>query len=243
MESPTYIALSRQVTIAREMEIIAHNVANANTTGFKQQRLQFNEFLTKPAQGERYSMVIDRATRRDTSQGGLMPTGNSLDVAVVGQGYFAVDTVNGPRYTRAGNFQLNEQGQIVNGGGLPVMGQGNQPITLPPETEEIRIAGDGSIYTNGSPDAPVGRLAVVRFDKEQELLEVGGGLYSTDQRPQPVTGETQVQQGVLEQSTVQPVLEMTRMIDTMRAYQQTQKMIDTEHERVRSAIGRLARQA
>lgn len=240
METPSYIAMSRQMTLRSEMDIIAHNLANMNTTGYKQQRLEFNEYLVRPAIREQFSMVIDRAARRDTAQGPLEQTGNPLDLAIVGNGYFTVDTVHGPRYTRAGQFTLNEQGDITTTDGLPVLDTGGQPITIPRDAGEIVVKGDGSITTAANPAAPIGRLDLVTFDAEQELLEVGSGLYApNEQEPQPAPPETSVKQGVVEQSNVQPILEMTRMIETSRAYQSTQRMMDREHERIRSAIQRL----
>lgn len=241
MENPIYISLSRMMGLRRQMDVVSNNVANANTTGYKQQRVLFNEFLSKPALGERMSMVQDRGTVRDTTSGALLPTTNPLDVAINGKGYFVVDTVNGPHYTRAGRFQLDAQRQIVDESGLPVLGQNNKPITLPQGATTIRIDSDGSVVTNVNPTQAIGKLNVVRFEREQAMTPVGGGLYTTTETPAAAQPETKVQQGMLEESNVKPVVEMTNMIEILRQYQSMQRVLDAEHERQRTMIQRLGR--
>jgi flagellar basal-body rod protein FlgF len=241
MENPIYISLSRMTALRRQMDVVANNVANVNTTGYKQQQMLFTEYLKKPALGERLSMVQDRGTVRDTSVGALTPTTNPLDVAISGKGYFVVDTVNGPHYSRAGRFQLDAQRQIVDESGLPVMDQNNRAITLPQAATSIRIDPDGSVITNVNPSQPVGKLKVVTFTKEQAMMPVGGGLYTTSETPQAAPAETKLQQGALEESNVKPVLEMTNMIEILRQYQSMQKVVDAEQERQRTMIQRLGR--
>ena len=238
METPSYVALSRQMTLRRQLDVISNNIANMNTTGFKQQRMLFTEFLERPGMHEQVSFVQDRAVVRDLSTGGLTQTGNPLDIALTGHGYFTVDTANGPRYTRSGNFRLNDQRQVVDGGGLPVLADNGQPLTIPEGTREILVSGDGTVATELG---PVGRLNVVTFKNEQLMTEVGAGLYVSDEEPQPAPADTRVAQGMLENSNVKPVVEMTTMIEIQRQYQSNQRMIDTEHERIRSAIQKLGR--
>lgn len=238
METPSYVALSRQMTLRRQLDVISNNIANMNTTGFKQQRMLFTEFLERPGMHEQVSFVQDRAVVRDLAAGGLTQTGNPLDVALTGHGYFTVDTANGPRYTRAGNFRLNDQRQLVDGGGLPVLSDNRQPITIPDGTREILISGDGTVATELG---PVGKLNIVTFKNEQLMTEVGAGLYVSDEEPQPAPADTKVAQGMLENSNVKPVVEMTAMIEIQRQYQSNQRMIDTEHERIRNAIQKLGR--
>ena len=240
MENPSYVALSRQMTLRRQLDVISNNVANMNTTGFKQQRMLFTEFLERPGMHEQVSFVQDRAVVRDLTVGGLTQTGNPLDVALTGHGYFTVDTVNGPRYSRAGNFRLNDQRQVVDGGGLPVLSDNGQPITIPDGTRDIKITGDGTVATELG---PVAKLNIVTFKNEQLMTEVGSGLYVSDEEPQPAPADTKVAQGMLENSNVKPVVEMTAMIEIQRQYQSTQRLIDTEHERMRSAILKLGRTA
>ncbi|HYF86352.1 flagellar basal-body rod protein FlgF [Azospirillum sp.] len=238
MENPIYIALSRQNALRRQMDVVANNVANMNTTGFKQQRVMFTEFLQRPAMHEQVSMVQDRAVVRDLTAGGTISTGNPLDMALTGPGYFTVDTAAGRRYTRNGSFRLDGQRQLVDGSGLPVLADNGQPIVIPQNTTTVEVKGDGTVTTELG---PVGRLNVVTFQREQMMTEVGAGLYVSDEEPQAAPPETKVAQGMLEQSNVKPVLEMTQMIEINRQYQQAQRMIETESERIRTVIQRLGR--
>ncbi len=241
MQTPIYLALSRQAALRTQMDVIANNIANANTPGFKQQRVQFVEFLSRPAPREELSFVVDRAVRRDLTNGSLTSTGNPFDLALQGPGYFAVDTVNGPRYTRAGRFELNDQREVVNHAGLPLLGGDDQAIVIPPDVATVRINHAGELFDEANPQAVLGRIKVVGFENEQALLEVGGGLYTTDQEPGAAPEETSVQQGTIEDSNVQPVVEMTRMIETLRSYQSAQNLGRSEHERLRGALTRLGR--
>lgn len=238
MENSIYVALSRQMAVQRQLDVVSNNIANMNTAGYKNQRMLFTEFLEKPGLHEKVSFVQDRAVVRDLQTGPMTQTGNPLDLALTGQGYFTVDTANGPRYTRAGNFRLNDQRQIVDGGGLPVLGDNGQPLAIPPNTTDIKVSGDGTVSTELG---QVGKLNVVTFKNEQFMTEVGAGLYVTDEEPQPAPAETKVAQGLLEQSNVKPVVEMTQMIEIQRQYASAQRLVDSEHERIRSMIQRLGR--
>jgi flagellar basal-body rod protein FlgF len=243
MENPIYISLSRMVALQRQMDVVANNVANATSTGFKRERVMFSEYLEHPTMNERLSMVQDRATTRDMSPGPMSATSNPLDVAIRGSGYFVVDTLNGPHYTRAGRFQLDPKGQIVDNNGLPVLGTDMKPIILPTGAGDIHIQGDGSVFTNLNPRTPVGKINVVTFDKEQQMIEVGSGLFLTDETPKPASKDTRVAQGVIEESNVQPVVEMTNMMNVLRQYQGIQKIVDSEHKSQESMIQKLGRQA
>jgi len=239
METPSYIALARLSSLRRQMEVVANNVANVNTTGFRGQQMQFVEFMERASPTERYSMPIDLVTTRDPRPGPVQPTGNPLDVALQNDGYFVVQTLGGDRYTRAGSFRLDTERRIVDTNGLPVLGEGGQPIVIPPQAAEITISPEGEVSTElGS----AGRIQVVRFDNDQLLDEVGNGLYATEQEPIPAD-EARMAQGMLEGSNVQAVLEMTHMIDIVRQYQSTQRLIESEHERQRTMIRQLPRLA
>ncbi|WP_207476456.1 flagellar basal-body rod protein FlgF [Arenibaculum pallidiluteum] len=244
MENPLYIALSRQNALRRQLDVTAHNVANMNTTGYKNQRMLFVEYIAKPQgvgvqpRDQRMSMVEDLAVLRDLSAGPIAQTGNPFDLALDGDGYLVVETTSGPRYTRTGQMHLDGGRRIVNANGLPLLGEGNQPIELPADAGAVTIRGDGTIETANGGIA--GRLQVVRFERPQFMSELGGGLYASDEPAQPAE-DTRVLQGALEQSNVQAVAEMTQMTEILRQYQSTQRLIETEHERQRSAIQRLAR--
>jgi flagellar basal-body rod protein FlgF len=243
METPIYISLSRMVALQRQMDVVANNVANATSSGFKRERVMFAEYLQRPTMNERISMVQDRTTTRDMSPGPMSATSNPLDLAIRGKGYFVVDTLNGPHYTRSGRFQLDPKGQIVDDNGLPVLGSDMRPITLPTGAKDIRIQGDGSVFTNLNPTNAAGKINIVSFNNEQQMTEVGGGLFLTDEQPQPAPSDTRVAQGVIEESNVQPVVEMTNMMNVLRQYQGIQKIVDSEHKSQESMIQKLGRQA
>ena len=238
MENTLYIALSRQEALRRQMEVVANNIANMNTTGFKSQRPLFLEYLEQPdRQNDRMAFVQDFGLLRNVSPGPLTITQNPLDVAIRESGYFAVETFAGPRYTRGGSFVLNADRELVDPNGLPVLDQQDQRIIVPAAAQDIRISGTGTVSTE---QGELARLKVVTFADEQRIELLGGGLYSTDQEEIPVENP-KIAQGAIEGSNVQPVVEMTQMMDVARAYQSTQRMIDSEHERIRNALQKLSR--
>ncbi|GIK99672.1 MAG: flagellar basal-body rod protein FlgF [Alphaproteobacteria bacterium] len=240
MENPAYIALSRQMVLSRQLDIIANNLANANTAAYKREDLAFVEYLVKPdAAGNptfaradgRVSMVQDLGMMRDTDQGPMTETGAPLDLAINGDGYFAVQTPEGVRYTRLGRFQVDAGGQLVTSDGHAVQGTAG-PIFVPPDDGEVKIARDGTISTEGG---PIGRLNLVGFDEAVSLRHAGSGLYIADGAPQPAP-ESEVIQGMVEESNVQPIVELTQMIAVLRNFQAAQKMIDTQDDMQRRVI-------
>ena len=237
MENTSYIALSQQNALQRQMEIIANNIANANTTAFKGERLLFNEFLVRAEPTVDLSYVVDGASVRDQREGGFQRTGNDLDVALDGVGYLVVDTPAGPRYTRNGHLRLDARNQVTTGEGRPVLADNGRPIIIPPNDTKIVIAADGTVSTE------TGRLAkldLVRFDNERGLEKVADSLYVANVRPRPAT-QVKVVQGMVEESNVQPILEITQMIEVLRRYQTAQHLIEGENDRIRKAIDRLPR--
>ena len=239
LENASYVNVSHQVALRRQMDIIANNIANLNTTAYRGERAMFEEYLIPTSENQEISFVQDVALIRDTSEGELVRTGNSLDVAISGEGYFVIETDNGPRYTRNGNFTTNDIGQLVTNEGRLVLDDDNQPIQLDLADGELTFAGDGTIT---SEIGPIARLQLVTFENPQRLRKEGSTLYTTNDPPLPAEN-AKVVQGMLEKSNVQGVIEVTRMIDVMRTYQSTQKMIDTGHELQRRAIDKLGRAA
>jgi flagellar basal-body rod protein FlgF len=242
MENPIYIALSRQDALRRQMDVVANNLANMTTPAYKNQRMMFLEYLAKPAttggaSGDKVSMVQDYAVLRNTAAGAITATNNPLDVALHGNGYMAVETRDGQRYTRSGHLQLDLDRQIVNANGLPVMDEQDRPMTVPQNSGAITITADGIVSTE---QGQIGKIKLVRFEREQFMKELGGGLFATDEPEQPAT-DLKVVQGSVEESNVQSVVEMTQMIDISRQYATNQKLIDAEHERQRNAITKLSR--
>ena len=193
-----------------------------NTTAYQAQEVMFTEYLANAAGSGDISYVYDVAVMRDVTPGPSVATGNPLDVAIVGQGYFMIETANGIRYTRNGAFRLDGDGQLVSAGGGAVLGEGDQPFFLTADETAITISRDGTVSTeNGA----IGRLRLVTFENEQEMVKVGDSLFRTEEPPLEAT-EAEVIQGMIEQSNVQAVLELTRMIEVSRAYQRAQQIIE-----------------
>lgn len=233
MENAGYIALSRQMVLRREMDVIANNMANLNTPSYKGQSMLFVEYLETTDSGEKISFVQDIGLVRNLTEGPMTATDNPLDLAIAGDGYFEVETPVGPRYTRKGVFQLNADGQIVTSRGQRVLGEGGQPITLPPNSTDVTITRNGTISTS---QGPAGRLRVVRFENEQALVKLADGLYDADGQDALPAEDAEVMQGMIEGSNVQGIIELTRMIETARSYANTGKLVNDEHERLRRAI-------
>ena len=243
MQAAGLVLTSYQDSLSRALDIVANNVANASTTGFKREDIQFETLITRPTPTDQIDFGVDRGTFRDTAAGPLITTGNPLDVAIQGAGYFEIQTKGGIRYTRGGSFQLNGQGEVVTGSGEKLLGDGDQPITLPEDAQNIQVGADGIVTVKsgtGISMEQVGKLKVVKFDREQELQSVGNGQYSTSQPPKP-SPDASIVQGMVEQSNVQSVNEITHMIGILRSYQQVVHMLDLEYQRQSSAISRLSK--
>lgn len=244
MENPSYIALSQQMALRRQMDVIATNIANVSTPGFKADRIMFAELLAgkapypSSATGTRpgLSFVNEVGMLRDTSDGGMTQTGNPLDLALNGSGYFVVDTPSGPRYTRQGAFRLNQDGRIVTPDGYPLLDAQNRPIAIRPGETRIEISTKGAVTTESG---EVGRIQIAQFENEQAMRKIGAGLYETDQTP--IAGDAEVRQGMIENSNVKAVKEITTMMDILRRYQTAQKILDQEHDLERKAIDKLSR--
>jgi flagellar basal-body rod protein FlgF len=242
MENALLIGLSRQMALGRELDVIANNMANVTTNGFKARDARFREFLMPTARADAFprpdqqlSYVIDAGTPLDLSTGAVELTGNPLDAAIKGDGFFAVQTAAGERYTRNGAFEISAQGQLVTSDGHPVLGQ-NGPITIGPEETNVSIAPDGAVLTS---QGERGRIRLVSCNRPQALSNEGANLFSAAEQPQPAL-TSRVQGGAIERSNVKPVLEMSRLIDVNRSYTSVAGMISRMDELRRSAISRLA---
>jgi flagellar basal-body rod protein FlgF len=235
MESTAYIALSRQMVLDRQMDVIAHNIANATTTGFKASALLLEPVPVdagEHGEHQRLAFVQDVGMVRDLDPGPVTTTGNPFDLAIEGAGYLAIQTAAGVRYARSGQLHVNDQGELATAAGDPVLDDGGASLAIPLDAGPIAIAAEGTVST---PTAVIGRLDLVTFANEQRLVPVGDGLYRTDQPPLPAT-EARLVQGALEGSNVRPIIEMVQMMATLRAYQGTQRLIETDDDLQRRAI-------
>jgi flagellar basal-body rod protein FlgF len=221
------------MVLRRQMDLVANNLANLTTPGYRGESMLFIEHLARTAPREKISFVRDIATVRDLKSGPMNHTGNALDLAIRGAGYFAVETPDGERYSRAGGFTLDAEGQIVNAQGRAVLSDGGAPMVVPTDAAAITVARDGTVSTD---QGEVGRLRLVRFDNDQALQKREGGLYDAGrQEPLPVENPV-IEQGKLEGSNVAGIVEMTKMIAAVRSYQSATNMANEEHERQRRAI-------
>jgi flagellar basal-body rod protein FlgF len=249
MQNALLIGLSRQTTLERQLDVVANNIANVNTTGFKADNSLFEEYLSPGAHEDnfvggdrRLSYVQDRGTYRDMSQGPTEQTKNPLDLAIAGNGFLVVQTAAGERYTRDGGLQLNNQGQLVTATGDPVLGNAG-PIVFQPTDHDINVSPDGTITVvegSGRTDSLRGKLRLVSFADAQRLLKEGTNLYSAGAGDAQVDTRSQVQQGYIEKSNVNGVAEMSRMIEVTRAYTQMSTLLQQESDLHKSAIEKLA---
>lgn len=232
MENTSYVALSRQAALWRQLDVVANNMANANTPAYKNEQMMFREYLmdtrsSDRATGGKLSYVQDMGLLRDTREGPLTKTDNPLDLALHDEGYFQIETEAGMRYTRNGHFRLDEGGMLVNSQGFAAMDNRDNPIIFAPNETNITIAPDGTVSTE---NGQVATLKVVRFANQQDMRNAGDSLFETTEDPE-IVQRPQIVQGMMEESNVQPVLEITKMTELLRQYQAAQNMIEKEHER------------
>tara|TARA_R110001592_G_scaffold27763_13_gene102742 strand:+ start:30687 stop:31406 length:720 start_codon:yes stop_codon:yes gene_type:complete len=236
MENSIYLGLSRQMVLQTNMDIVANNIANMNTSGFRGQNPLFEEYMSDPRDADDpLSFVYDYGQYQMTKQGSIEQTGNPFNVALNGPGFMGVQMPGGETaYTRDGNFQKRADGTLVTSSGLPVMSDGG-PIVISDNATEINIDEKGVVSDQ---NGPIAKLMVVEFENVQELEPAGNNLYISKGNSAAAT-KTKVAQGFLEGSNVEPVVEMSRMIEILRDFQSTQKLLEGEHERLRSAIQKL----
>lgn len=244
MDNSLLVSLSHQLAAYRSMDVIANNIANANTPGFKRENAKFEEFVThvRPSETQKgpqaLSFVKDAGIVRDLGQGELNTTGATLDFAINGKGFFAVQTPAGMRYTRDGHFSLNQDGQLVTSDGYAVQGDGGN-ITITPDDGTVSVGADGTVSSilNGAANQ-IAKLQVVTFPNERAMIKQGSNLYSTTQAATPST-ESTVAQRMLEGSNVKPVIEISHMVEVMRAYEMTATMTNSQEQLMRQAIDKL----
>lgn len=232
MDNAGYATLSRQSGLLREMQVVANNIANMSTTGYRQEGLMFSEYITRVDGGP--SMSMANATVRNTSmlQGAMTMTGGQLDLAIEGDGFFLVETPDGERLTRAGSFTANGEGDLVTPRGFRVLDAGGAPVFIPPNAQDLSISADGTVSTGGQPLTQVGLVMPVNSNG---MVREDGVMFRADDGVEPAL-EGRILQGFLENSNVQPVDQITRMIQVQRAYELGQSFLDAENERQIEAL-------
>jgi flagellar basal-body rod protein FlgF len=219
MSNAIYASLTRQQGLMQEMQVVANNLANSSTTGYKTDRAIFAEFLvgTGPSQ-DSLSMGGLAGHAFKMEQGSLKFTGGQFDIAVQGEGFFVLQTAQGPRLTLVDPF------------GNAVLGTGGNPITIPQEASNVSIGNDGSISADGQ---LIDRVGVVL--PQGQLQRDSNTLFAAPEGFAQFE-EANVVQGALEQSNVLPVLEVARMIEVQRAYEAGQAMLEREDQRITQLI-------
>lgn len=232
MNNAGYVALSKQAGLAKELNSIANNVANADTAGYRREGFVFSEYVRMLGPQDRSLSQANVGGRFfDATPGAFVETGSAYDVAIQGDGYFLIQTPQGERLTRAGSFMLDREGQLTTPDGHLVLGDGASPIAIPQNAASVTIAEDGSIAADG---APVGRLGLVTADPTTLMREGGNLLRSTGELE--TLENPRMRQGFLEESNVNPVLEIARLIEVQRAYEMGQNLLKDEDERISKTV-------
>lgn len=241
MDTPGYVILSRLGAQLRATEVLAHNIANADTPGFRAHRPVFAAQVEAQrgvgghSSGRSVAYALDRATWREGGPGPIGATGNPLDIALRGEGWFVLETPGGERYTRAGRFTLDADRRITDAEGRAVLGEAGTPIGFAANDTRIEIQGDGTVR---SENGVVGRLRVVRFANEQAMKAEGDSLFASEEAPAPVE-RPNVVQGAIEGSNVSPVIEMVRLTAELREFQFATQFAEREGERLSGAVERI----
>lgn len=247
MDNTNYIALSRQMALWKQMDIVSNNMANMNTSGYKQDDAIFTTFISQTPEAQGIGQVPlyfteDYGQWQDFSEGAINVTGNTFDLALKGDAFFCVETDQGEMYTRKGQFSLDGNGMLVTNDGATVLGENGQPFFFAPGETEITISEAGDVLTeNGA----VGRLKLASFEYNQRLIKTAGTMFINpgDAQERAVGPEVAVQQGAVEKSNVDSVTEMTKLIHLQRSYEFVQQMIDEEHDRLSNTISTYAQLA
>lgn len=247
MDNTNYIALSRQMALWKQMDIVSNNMANMNTSGYKTDDALFTSYLvqTPEAQGvgsEPLYFTEDFGSFQNFVEGPMLHTGNTFDVAIKGDAFFCVETAAGEKYTRKGQFSLDSEGKLVTNDGAIVLSENNEPLFFAPGEKEITISENGDVITE---NGVVGRLKLAQFADNQKLLKFAGTMFENvpGNAVAYTSAGAEVIQGTVEKSNVEPVTEMTKLINLQRSYEYVQQMIDTEHQRISNTISTYAQLA
>lgn len=262
MDEGIYIAASGANKQQRKLDIISNNLANLNNTGFKKDQVVFQSMMTPFKNDLSFensrNALLPPATSNDSvvyvgisgfstdhSQGTLQQTGNTFDLALEGEGYFSVQTPSGVRYTRRGDFRLDNQSRLVSQNGYPLLGDKGEFLTVEASNRAVDIDSNGTISVGvGLENLPLGKLKLVDFKDKSQLVKEGDGLFRmNDAKAQEIPAQASIRQTFIENSNVNSVAEMTGMMETLRAFEAYQKVIQSidriDNESV-NTIGRIA---
>jgi len=259
MQNAMFSGVFASLTTEHRMAMISNNLANVNTAAYKPDTLAFrdtmihfaHDFIREPLENLRSEPLFPEQSLRartriatkvtDYSQGSMQYTGNKLDVAIVGEGFYRVNTPQGEYLTRTSTFTKGPDGTLLTPQGYPVQGQGGN-IVLPPTGGNIHIGPDGSVLVDG---AVVGQFDIVNLEDPQTLEKVGNNLYTAPEgtvfNDPRVNGTTKVSQGYTEAANVNAVYEMVKMIEVQRFFEAQQKVMTTADQVDKSVITQVGR--
>ena len=233
MDNSGYTTLSRQSGLLDEMQVVANNIANISTTGFRREGVVFSEFVKALEDDPSLSMALGNVRVTDLEQGTLAQTGGTFDFAIEGEGFFMLEGADGPLLTRAGAFLPSETGELVTADGLRLLDSGGAPIFIPPDAASVSLSADGTLSADGRPLTEIGLFLP---SDPNDLTHRDGVRFSAPGGTEPVFGTASILQGFVESSNVNPISEIGRMIEVQRAYEMGQQFLTQEDERVRNMI-------
>lgn len=238
MDSAGYTSLTRMVGLNREMQAIANNIANVSTTGFRKEGLIFSEHISALERNEdSLSMAEGNVRLTNDSQGPLTPTGGAYDLAIEGDGFFMIDTPDGQALTRAGAFTTNDQGELTTHDGYRLLDNGGAAIFIPPDAQTVAVSSDGTLSADG---LPLSQIGLYMPEDPNTLTRTNGVRFMTTGAIIPQENAV-ILQGYVENSNVNAITEVARMIEVQHAYTMGQKFMEQEHDRIQSVISTLGR--
>jgi flagellar basal-body rod protein FlgF len=237
LDNTGYTTITRQTGLMREMQVIANNIANAATTGFRQEGIIFSEYVKSVDDGPSLSMGQGNVRKTSFVQGEVASTGGSFDFAIEGDGFFLIETPLGERLTRSGAFTPNAAGDLVTFDGYRVLDAGGAPVFIPPGVKSIAVSSDGTLSADGT---LIGQIGIVQPESPNDMVREDGVMFRAEAGFFPAEN-ARVLQGFVENSNVQPMTQLARMIEVQRAYEMGQSFLESEDQRVRQAIESLTK--
>ena len=237
MDNPGYTSLTRLSGLMREMQVVANNIANSATSGFRQEGLVFGEYVRRLDDAPSLSMANANVRNTSMMQGALTETRGQFDFAIEGDGFFLIETPAGERLSRAGSFSLSAEGDMVTNDGFRVLDAGGAPIFVPPDASDLSVATDGTVSSNGRPLSQIGLFQPV---DPNAMAREDGVMFRSDAGVEPLDNGI-ILQGFLEGSNVDPVNQIARMIQVQRAYEMGQNFLQAEDDRIRNSLKTLVK--
>jgi len=235
MSDTSLFALSASTILSMSMDVVAGNIANSDTPGYKREAINFDDYVERIGADD---PPTEPMVYRDYVDGNVSYTSNPLDLAIEGEGFYEIEIGDQRLYTRAGHFRIDVDGNLVTAAGARVLGDDGGPIVFAPTDTDIVVDPEGNVFVNGG--GSIGRIGLVEFADPQALQRAGDGMYiATGQTAAPAT-DARIAQGAIEKSNVVAIREVTLMMNTLRAFQSVQKVAEGEHERIRRALQTLA---